>query len=330
MASAASVRDRFRINESNAALLDELEAIDPIEPVLPERNTARELLGRLAVPPGAVDDIVDRLPAIHDDSDARWLVARCYTQLVRRIGAREPGRLRWPSLADADEPLAPYLYVAIFLAAVPDIERWYVDHEIASAILWATLADVGGRMAIRARVSGRRGLDTEQHWLTQHFTGQLFQLGRLQFNRSSVWYEAGTLEELEAGFAHGDPALGVHIRRAGPLDPTECDASFALAREFFDRYFPDHHYRVAVCTSWLLDDQLADYLPADSNIVRFQRRFRMIPGASPGNDDVFEFVFDGKKPDLDLPPQGTRLERAIVRHLRDGGAWRVRTGWVEL
>jgi hypothetical protein len=269
----------------------------------------------MSVPPAAVDDIVDRLPAIRDDADARWLVTRCYTQLVRRIGAREPGRLRWPSLTAANDPLAPYLSVAVFLAAVPDIEQWYIDQEMDTAILWATLADVGGRMAIRARASGLPGLDTEQHWLTQHFTGQLFQLGRLQFNRE---------------YAYGEPALGVHIRRAGPLDPTDCDGSFALAREFFHRYFPDDRYRLAVCTSWLLDDQLADYLPAESNIVRFQRRFHMLPGGSPGDDDVFEFVFDGKNPALETVPQDTRLERAIVRHLRGGGAWRVRTGWVAL
>jgi hypothetical protein len=31
----------------------------------------------------------------------------------------------------------------------------------------------------------------------------------------------------------------------------------------------------------------------------------------------------------DLQPH-TRLERAVVRHVRDGHHWRMRTGWMEI
>ena len=56
-----------------------------------------------------------------------------------------------------------------------------------------------------------------------------------------------------------------------------CDASFAWAPRFFARHFPEDDYRVATCGSWLLDEQLAEYLPETSNIVQFQRRFRLVP-----------------------------------------------------
>jgi hypothetical protein len=85
-----------------------------------------------------------------------------------------------------------------------------------------------------------------------------------------------------------------------------------------------------VCTSWLLDEQLAAYLPAETNIVRFQRRFHVLPGSTPGNEDVRRFVFDERDPLQEGVFAGTSLQQAIVRHLRAGGEWRVRTGWTEL
>lgn len=73
-------------------------------------------------------------------------------------------------------------------------------------------------------------------------------------------------------------ALDVHIPGAVPLDPEVCEDSYGRAQEFFDTYFPSPVRRVAVCSSWLLDDQLAEYLPATANIVRFQRAFHLVPG----------------------------------------------------
>jgi hypothetical protein len=122
----------------------------------------------------------------------------------------------------------------------------------------------------------------------------------------------------------------VHIPEARPLDPEGCDDSFAQARSFFPRYFPEHGFRVATCTSWLLDDQLAQYLLPSSNIVRFQRRFHLLPGAVDGDQDIFWFVYHRGPAAIDsLDPRST-LERAIVAHVRSGQHWRVRTGWLEL
>jgi GNAT-like C-terminal domain/N-acyltransferase N-terminal domain len=331
MTSADTVRTRFDIDDVYAPVLDVLAVTEPMEPALPQGAAARERLRALGVGDGAADDIVAVLPALRADADAWWLLTRCYAQLVRRIDAPDFVRPRWPSLARSDDPLAPYVYVAVFVAAVPEIESWYRERGIDTAILWDTLADLGTRMRIRARVLGRhgRGLDTEQRWLTQHFTAQLFQLGRLQFNRDG-WYYAPSLASLVPSSLRGARAVGVHIPEGGALDPGACDESFAAARDFFDRFFPDADFRVAVCASWLLDDQLADYLPSESNIVRFQRRFHVLPGDEPGNEDVFRFVFDQHNPIADDVQPRTRLQRAVVDHLRRGGEWHIRTGWVPL
>ena len=146
--------------------------------------------------------------------------------------------------------------------------------------------------------------DTE--WLELVWSGRIAELGRLQFEDK------------------GDGVLGVHIPETGPLDPDACDASFARAREVY----PDH--RTFVCTSWLLDPQLAGVLPAGSNIVRFQRRFELRADGEGGNGDVLRFVFHTADADIARLTPRTTLERALVEHMRAGRSWRVPTGVTSL
>jgi hypothetical protein len=131
--------------------------------------------------------------------------------------------------------------------------------------------------------------------------------------------------------------LGVHIPDFyGRLSPEACDASFAQARAFFLRHFPDERYAIATCHSWLLDEQLADYLPASSNIVRFQRRFQ--PAYRPDADDVnilrYVFGYAGTLPpsidELSAFPRCTTLERAVIDHLTAGHHWHGGAGWLLL
>jgi hypothetical protein len=144
------------------------------------------------------------------------------------------------------------------------------------------------------------------------------------------WYEPAEADALGEGLRPGEPALGVHIPEGGPLDPAACDESLAAARTFFPDHLPDRASRVATCTSWLLDDQLAGLLPPASNIVRFQRRFRLVPGALDNDGEILRFVFGSATVSVaDLRP-ATELERVVVAHLRGGGHWRLRTGWLRL
>jgi hypothetical protein len=154
----------------------------------------------------------------------------------------------------------------------------------------------------------------------------------LQFQRATLGQR--TAEALQAAglpFGPGEPVLGVHVPDFfGPLSPRACDRSFAQAREFFAAHFPTEHYALAVCQSWLLDEQLAAYLPADANIVHFQRRFQVIDRREPGDEDILLNVFGQRTPDLDSLPQRTTLQRAIVTHLKAGRHWTGGVGWLLL
>jgi hypothetical protein len=174
-------------------------------------------------------------------------------------------------------------------------------------VSWATLQDLGRGVAIHRATYGVAGLD-KASWLSHHFHGELYELGRLQF-------------ELQRD------ALNLHIPATGPLTPQACDESLALARSFFAEHFPDPSRRRIVCTSWLLDEQLADYLPGGSNIMAFQRRFTITEDAIVDDHEPLRFIFRRVPPDLADLPRETTLQRALLDHLERGGHWRIRTGW---
>jgi len=202
---------------------------------------------------------------------------------------------------------------------------YHADHGVPEAVSRTTLADLGRTLAVDRRMKGE-GWPHRFQWLTLHVRGGIYELGRLQFQRDGGRPAA---PGADAPGPH-DLALALHIPESGPLTPERCDESFRLAREFFPRHFPDEPYRVVTCGSWLLDPQLAQYLPPESNIIRFQRRFQLLPGGQDGNRDVLRFVFHTFTTPLDELPQRTSLERAAVAHMKAGGRWQTRTGWLAL
>jgi hypothetical protein len=200
--------------------------------------------------------------------------------------------------------------VYAYLALVDVALAYHREHGIAEAVSWATLADLGRNLAIDRRMR-RQGWPVMQSWLTLHARGAVYELGRLQCDR-------------------GGTAIGLHIPESGPLTPAAVDDSLDRARAFFPRHFPDEHYTAFSCGSWLLDPQLREYLPPDSNIVRFQQRFELEPYVAPegldGDAEVLRFVFRTLTTPLDQLPRRTVLQRAVVDHLRAGRHWRWRSG----
>jgi hypothetical protein len=327
---AADVRERLGLGDPYSDWLSNLESAALSAPArLPSLDEAPDLLRRLGFTRDDGEEVVAAWPARGEHPELFWLLDRCHARLVQEMGSLD-GFGPWPTLPDELGALGGFFYVYVFLAALPAVREYHRSRSISDEVSWATLADLGRNVGIYRRIHGRGGFDG-QNWLTLHFRGIIYQLGRLQFNHGRVWWDDATLEALGAPFRKGEPALGVHIPETGPMTPEACDESFRLAPEFFARHFPEQPYRFATCGSWLLDPQLAEYLPGDSNIVRFQRRFHLLPPDGRNSDaTVFMFVFRRLEPDLDALPQRSRLERAAVQHVRAGRHWQSRFGWVSL
>jgi hypothetical protein len=279
---------------------------------LPAKADAPAILDRLAVRPEDVAEIMAGWPG--PDSplwtpELRWLLDRSIALVRADLGGHgwlPPG----PELPRDRGPAWRHLYVYVYLALVDVARRYHRDHGVADDVSWLTLADLGRNLAIDRRMQGE-GWPVMQSWLTLHARGAVYELGRLQHHR-------------------GEGAISLHIPDTGPLTPSAVAASLDEGRAFFPRHFPDEHYTAFSCGSWLLDPQLQEYLPADSNIVRFQQRFELEPYEEPDGLDadveVLRFVFRTLTTPLDQLPRRTVLQRAVIDHLKAGRHWRWRTG----
>jgi hypothetical protein len=289
---------------------------------LPERTYLPTIFQRLAIDEQDQEEMIAAWPTPEKDPGQWRSLERAYEALVKDMGGFGPLDLKGPS--DESTPLGRHFFTFVYLAALADVRRLHAKRGIPDDISWGTLSDLGRNLARDRLLFGDGGLRTSG-WLTLHFRGSIYQLGRLQFNRMNV-----RAAHVADSFREGDPALGIHIPESGPLTPEACDDAFARAQPFFARHFPETPTRLGICTSWLLDPQLAEYLGPDSNVMRFQRRFQLIGEGFDGDADILRFVFHRIAPNVDDLPQRTTLERAVVAHLRAGKHWRSRTGWVEL
>ncbi|GAA1719612.1 acyltransferase domain-containing protein [Kribbella yunnanensis] len=249
----------------------------------------RELMDWVGIP------VTEQAAVLASPPDEQQLTA-AVAELRRDLGTLESRA--WP----ADSGTLP-LYA--YLTILPEVLAWHAARGVPREVSQATMRQLGSRV--------RDGELIRPYWFGRHFRGSLYRLGRLQFDRTT---------------RHGEPILDIHIPSGEPLTPEACDSSLTAARPFFARHFPAEDYKRAVCTSWLLDPQLADYLPEDSNILRFQRRFTPETVVSQADDDVTTFVFD-QPPGAELPRR-TTLERAIADHLANGNHWHHVTGWLPL
>lgn len=114
-----------------------------------------------------------------------------------------------------------------------------------------------------------------------------------------------------------DPVLSVHIPADEKLSSGSCESAYARAREIFTDCFPEFGYKAFACFSWLMDPQLAGFLPQNSNIVTFQSKYMRFPTKSSGKA-VLDFVFFGRFDCYENLPENTSLERSLKQHYLSG------------
>lgn len=249
-------------------------------------------------------------------------------------GHRETAEAAKPPETGAEDELASavaYLPVVAFAEALHEAIAFHRRHDVPDSVTTATFADVG-RMVERNRLwGGQPGLgDALTGWLTRHFHGALFQVGRLQVERVRMTeWSAARARQAGVVAQAGDLELTVHIPAAGgPLTPAAVDDSLGWAHEVVQQAFPQERYVGVSCHSWLLDPQLAEALPG-SNVAAFAGRFVLgSPADEDGDLDARRFAFGASSAPFAELPTGSSLQRAVVELWRRGGHVQVCSGWL--
>lgn len=128
-------------------------------------------------------------------------------------------------------------------------------------------------------------------------------------------------KEWQLAVPKNSAALNIHIPSGSPLLPDACRQSVVDAVEFFKTYFADEptgDVKVMYCTSWLLYPDFQKILPADSNIVAFQKMFLPFPLRRMGDWQFYERAFVPYGREVTRDKLKTRLQFALFDHIASG------------
>lgn len=329
--NAEQVRRQLALPEST---LDRITRIgSPGRQVdLPGDAEADRLLQLLGVQPDDRRDTLAARPDPVEHPELWWILSVLVDELITQLDQPIPteGFKGWPALPRELGAQGRHLYVWAFLVATPLVRRVHTERGIDDEVSWTSLS-LTGALARHREVTGESGIGLIGQWsIPLRFRGADYAMGRHEFTRARM--------SLGGGAEEGGHVLMVHVPPAGRLDEQSSTESLDRARDFFPRHYPEEPVAAFTCVSWLLDPQLAEYLPHDSNILRFQRRFRLLPHLPSddqfaGDRQLLAFTFNRPAPEgglsdevLDGLPQETTFQRAYVTHLRAGRHWHSRTG----
>lgn len=130
-------------------------------------------------------------------------------------------------------------------------------------------------------------------------------------------------DQWEVILAPGDTLLKVHIPGLGaPLTKELCDAAYQKAAYIYRNLYPEYHFKGFVCYSWLLAPALQQILKPESNIIKFQEPYLLIPAKNDA-PDVFHYVYgmnvkSAAEVDPATLPEDNSLRRGVKKLLQEG------------
>ncbi len=177
---------------------------------------------------------------------------------------------------------------------------------ISEDIYFDTFYDITLWSNIYYDKDGGFGLDWLD-WFILHIEMKLFRLGRLQFE-TTVLKEDIRIDDLY--YKKGTDVLSVHIPEGESLNIDSCKNSFRKAKEFFGS-----KYNMFFCESWLLSPNLKNILSEESNIIKFQNKFRVyntIYSYRQAEERIFGEILEDKE----MYSEKTSLQKKAKEYLR--------------
>lgn len=219
---------------------------------------------------------------------------------------KEDRELFFQQILEEEHPEKQFLYYYCKMAC----ETWefYQEQGISEEIFFDTFSDIAVWSGNYREKMGKTGL-MEYGWLWRHVEMTIFRLGRLQFEKTPSEWE---FDWHGRRVKKGEPLISVHIPQGEPLDIGKSMESFESAFAFWGRDLP------YVCHSWLLGNELKEFMKEESNIMQFQKFFEIVSADyvfREGEERIFKCLSD----DPQIYQENTSLQKAAKKHLLNGG-----------
>ncbi len=227
----------------------------------------------------------------------------------------------------------PMMKLALVYAFLPTVWDRYKEKGICEEIFWDTMSDIKIWIIDHKDRTNEDGL-YELHWIMHHMNLNIFKIGRLQYQKL-FWYYKTPYSKDGNKINFGDKIINMHISRGEKLDFEACEKSLQMAKEFFTKYFPEYPNNKFMCHSWLLYPHNRDFMPENSNILKFQKLFEIVESKeSPQQTYLWLYGKKFKTADLmknkketgsygyvDKIPQKSSLQKSTAEYIKNGGTF---------
>lgn len=277
----------------------------------------KEIMAKIDFPEEAVQFLLNEWEEIKDGPVGRALLLGRekyineekldYNAVIKNISeiCGENGRNRYPA------------HMLFFLIISKDLKKRYEKLGIDEEIYYDSMRDLKWKLLECYETDGVWGISVAW-WEPGFFVPDRFTLGRLQFELFKFGHDYT---------GHGftltpdSTVINMHIPSSGPMTPELCMDSFKRAHEFYRDQFPSG-ISIFMVESWLLFPKHREFLPANSNILKFMDFFEIIKSSEekPGKrGDMWRIFGKHAKALAEELPRDTGLRRAYADWLQKGG-----------
>ena len=254
----------------------------------------------MKLPDKYLQPLTEMYEKVRADEALTRLCLECRDYFAKRVNAVSyvtEGDM--PQLASYDPEFRDLFHIVVLLSNYENMLTQCRNLGIPEEYALKNMEDMAINIEESEWISGHIGLHGIRFWwMGLHFTGQLLRIGRLQY---CYLPDSGLLD--------------VHIARGGRL--TDCDASYKDAAELYEKIFPELPVVGFVCNSWLLDPALRELLPASSNILTFQNRYRIGQRGQNEDTSIYPYVYNlpSRPSDLSVLQENTSLQKSLKGYL---------------
>jgi len=164
------------------------EEMPPDLPFL-EPEFVRWACGQVYVPEGMAEAAAQIAERIAGSEALRRLAWHMHYRLYRAKSTQWDDVCAWPTLQASLGDEAGLFYLVVLVSNVPEMQELHRKREVPAEVVRDTLLDMRNWLATDWK-AGRRGL-VPMHvaWLQNHLRGDIYRLGRLQFQFGSFYYQ---------------------------------------------------------------------------------------------------------------------------------------------
>ena len=163
--------------------------------------------------------------------------------------------------------------------------------------------------------TSRKGISKRHfEWIDSILELKVIKLGELQFE---ITKEMEIKEIVEKPIF-----INVHIREGSDLSEVKCEESYDMAIEYYRKYY-DFSNVVFICCSWLINKKLNNILPNDSNIIKFQNKYKELfvyENEIQAEERVFGEFLEDKTDYIEETSLQKKLKKELIKNEKYGTA----------